>query len=42
MDEQLFRYFGSLLETGSIASFRFARRIALLPVGIVAQAIGVA
>jgi len=42
MDEQLFRYFGSLLETGSIASFRYARRIALLPVGIVAQAIGVA
>ena len=42
IDEQLFRYFGSLLDTGSIASFRYARRIALLPVGIIAQAIGVA
>tara|TARA_B100000287_G_scaffold299203_1_gene282416 strand:+ start:1777 stop:3273 length:1497 start_codon:yes stop_codon:yes gene_type:complete len=42
MDEQLFRVFGSFLSAGSVASFRYARRIALLPVGIVAQAVGVA
>ncbi len=42
MDEQLFRVFGSFLGAGSVASFRYARRIALLPVGIVAQAVGVA
>lgn len=42
VDEQLFRYFGSLLSTGSIASFRYARRVALIPVGVVAQAVGVA
>ena len=42
IDEQLFRYFGSLLSTGSIASFRYARRVALIPVGIIAQAVGVA
>ena len=42
MDEQLFRYFGSLLSTGSIASFRYARRVALIPVGVIAQAVGVA
>ena len=42
MDEQLFRIFGSFLGAGSVASFRYARRIALLPVGIVAQAVGVA
>ena len=42
IDEQLFRYFGSLLSTGSIASFRYARRVALIPVGVVAQAVGVA
>ena len=42
VDEQLFRYFGSFLTTGSIASFRYARRVALIPVGVVAQAVGVA
>ena len=42
IDEQLFRVFGSFLAAGSIATFRYARRIALLPVGIVAQAVGVA
>ena len=42
VDEQLFRYFGSLLTTGSIASFRYARRVALIPVGVFAQAVGVA
>jgi putative peptidoglycan lipid II flippase len=42
VDEQLFRYFGSLLSTGSIASFRYARRVALIPVGVIAQAVGVA
>ena len=42
IDEQLFRYFGSLLSTGSIASFRYARRVALIPVGVIAQAVGVA
>jgi putative peptidoglycan lipid II flippase len=38
----LFRVFGSFLTAGSIATFRYARRIALLPVGIIAQAVGVA
>ena len=42
IDEQLFRVFGSFLAAGSVATFRYARRIALLPVGIVAQAVGVA
>ena len=42
MDEQLFRYFGSFLSVGSIATFRYARRVAFLPVGIIAQAVGVA
>lgn len=28
MDEQLFRYFGSFLSVGSIATFRYARRVA--------------
>ena len=42
VDEQLFRVFGSFLAAGSVATFRYARRIALLPVGIVAQAVGVA
>ena len=42
VDEQLFRIFGSFLTAGSIATFRYARRIALLPVGIIAQAVGVA
>ena len=42
VDEQLFRVFGSFLTAGSIATFRYARRIALLPVGIIAQAVGVA
>ena len=42
IDEQLFRVFGSFLSAGSIATFRYARRIALLPVGIIAQAVGVA
>ena len=42
MDEQLFRIFGSFLGVGTVASFRYARRIVLLPVGIVAQAVGVA
>jgi len=42
VDEQLFRYFGSFLTTGSIASFRYARRVALIPIGVIAQAVGVA
>ena len=42
VDEQLFRYFGSFLTTGSIASFRYARRVALIPIVVIAQAVGVA
>ena len=42
MDEQLFRIFGSFLSIGAVASFRYARRVAILPVGVLAQAIGVA
>ena len=37
-----FRIFGIFLTAGSVATFRYARRIALLPVGIIAQAVGVA
>src|SRR6056300_119477 len=40
--EHVVRYFGSFLTTGSIASFRYARRVALIPIGVIAQAVGVA
>lgn len=42
LDEQLVRVFGSLAETGAVSWLNYARRIMLVPVGVVAQAAGVA
>lgn len=42
LDEQLIRVFGSLAGTGAISRLNYARRIMLVPVGVVAQAAGVA
>lgn len=42
LDEQLVRVFGSLAGTGAISWLNYARRIMLVPVGVVAQAAGVA
>ncbi|HBZ55132.1 MAG TPA: murein biosynthesis integral membrane protein MurJ [Syntrophobacteraceae bacterium] len=42
LDEQMVRIFGSLAGTGAISWLNYARRIMLVPVGIVAQAAGVA
>lgn len=42
LDEQLVRVFGSLAGTGAISWLNYARRIMMVPVGVVAQAAGVA
>ena len=42
LDEQFVRLFGNLLETDSISQLNFARRLNMLPVGVIAQAAGVA
>jgi len=42
LDEQFIRIFGSMAETGAISWLNYARRIMLVPVGVVAQAAGVA
>lgn len=42
LDEQLIRIFGSLAGTGAVSWLNYARRIMLVPVGVVAQAAGVA
>lgn len=42
LDEQLVRIFGSLAGIGAISWLNYARRIMLVPVGVVAQAAGVA
>jgi putative peptidoglycan lipid II flippase len=42
LDEQLVRIFGSLAGPGAISWLNYARRIMMVPVGIVAQAAGVA
>ncbi len=42
LDEQLLRIFGSLAEEGAVSWLNYARRIMLVPVGVVAQAAGVA
>lgn len=42
LDEQFIRIFGSLADTGSVSELSYARRIMLVPVGVVAQAAGVA
>ncbi|WP_084056869.1 murein biosynthesis integral membrane protein MurJ [Desulfacinum hydrothermale] len=42
LDEQFIRIFGSMAETGAISWLNYARRIMFVPVGVVAQAAGVA
>lgn len=42
LDEQLVRVFGSLAAVGAISWLNYARRIMLVPVGVVAQAAGTA
>jgi putative peptidoglycan lipid II flippase len=42
LDEQFLRIFGSLVGSGAISWLNYARRIMLVPVGVVAQAAGVA
>ena len=42
LDEQLLRVFGSLAAVGAVSWLNYARRIMLVPVGVVAQAAGVA
>lgn len=42
LDEQLIRVFGSMAGTGAVSWLNYARRIMLVPVGVVAQAAGVA
>jgi putative peptidoglycan lipid II flippase len=42
LDEQLVRVFGSLAGVGAISWLSYARRIMMVPVGVVAQAVGVA
>ncbi len=42
LDEQLVRVFGSLAGVGAISWLSYARRIMMVPVGVVAQAAGVA
>jgi putative peptidoglycan lipid II flippase len=42
LDEQFVRIFGSLAGVGAISWLNYARRIMLVPVGVVAQAAGVA
>jgi putative peptidoglycan lipid II flippase len=42
LDEQWPRYFGQFAGTGTTAGLNFARRLNMLPVGVIAQAAGVA
>ncbi len=42
LDEQFVRIFGSLVGEGAVSLLNYARRIMLVPVGVVAQAAGVA
>jgi len=42
MDEQFVRIFGSMAGEGAVSLLNYARRIMLVPVGVVAQAAGVA
>lgn len=42
LDEQFIRIFGSLAGTGEVSLLSYARRIMMVPVGVVAQAAGVA
>lgn len=42
LDEQFVRIFGSMAGEGAVSLLNYARRIMLVPVGVVAQAVGVA
>lgn len=42
LDEQFVRFFGQFGATGSTAALSFARRLNMVPVGVIAQAAGVA
>jgi putative peptidoglycan lipid II flippase len=42
LDEQFVRLFGQLTEEGGISALTYARRLNMLPVGVIAQAAGVA
>lgn len=42
LDEQWHRLFGQFVDTGATAGLGFARRLNMLPVGVIAQAAGVA
>lgn len=42
LDEQFIRIFGSMAGTGEVSLLSYARRIMMVPVGVVAQAAGVA
>lgn len=42
LDEQFIRIFGSLADEGAVSLLSYARRIMMVPVGVVAQAAGVA
>lgn len=42
LDEQFIRVFGSMAGTGEVSLLSYARRIMMVPVGVVAQAAGVA
>lgn len=42
LDEQLGRSFGSLAEDGAVSWLNYARRVMLVPAGVIAQAAGVA
>ncbi|NLF16941.1 MAG: murein biosynthesis integral membrane protein MurJ [Lentisphaerae bacterium] len=42
LDEQFVRLFGSLAGTGAVSWLNYARRLTMVPIGVVAQAAGVA
>lgn len=42
LDEQFVRFFGQFADEGSTAALSFARRLNMVPVGVIAQAAGVA
>lgn len=42
LDEQFVRVFGSMAGEGAVSLLNYARRIMMVPVGVVAQAAGVA
>ncbi len=42
LDEQLIRIFGSVVGTGTVSHLNYARRLMFVPIGVIAQAAGVA